>query len=460
MAAEAERGLAWREEYGRGGTEVGVARARDIKNRKNLSPDTVRRMKSYFARHEVDKQAEGFSPGEDGYPSAGRIAWALWGGDAGQSWANRKSEQLDNEAENMAAAKSWYALQSTEDGSATEIHLYDEIGGYGVGAKQFIADLKRNSGNRIHLRINSVGGSVTEGLAIANAIKRHKGGVTAHIDGLAASMATVIAVSADETAMSDNAIFMIHEPWSVGQGTADDLRAEAEVLDKMKKSLVRAYTKKTGLDDEEVEEMMKAETWMNAEEALSSGFVDYIEDGLEAAASITPETARQRFDKFQSSMSRKTKTIKAEEAAPEVVEPTVEAPVTEEAVDISEEVNMNAELQAKVDALQAELNAKVEAAQAQASEDIAKEIETLKAEVERLTSEVASRDEQINDLLAASKSAGEQAAAIVASVGIDATSVVAPAEELTPAQIFNSLSGAEAVEYFRANKRQIMASVY
>jgi HK97 family phage major capsid protein/HK97 family phage prohead protease len=99
MAAEAERGLDWREEFGRGGTAVGVARARDISNRVNLSPDTVRRMVSYFARHEVDKQGEGFSPGEEGYPSAGRIAWALWGGDPGQAWANRKAEQLDAEEE-------------------------------------------------------------------------------------------------------------------------------------------------------------------------------------------------------------------------------------------------------------------------------------------------------------------------------------------------------------------------
>jgi HK97 family phage prohead protease len=89
MAREAERGLAWREEFGRGGTEVGVARARDIKNRRNLSLDTVKRMKSYFARHEVDKQGQGWSPGEDGYPSAGRIAWALWSGDPGKSWANK-----------------------------------------------------------------------------------------------------------------------------------------------------------------------------------------------------------------------------------------------------------------------------------------------------------------------------------------------------------------------------------
>jgi len=99
MASEAERGLAWREEFGRGGTEIGVARARDIKNRANLSPETIRRMVSYFARHEIDKQAEGFSPGEEGYPSAGRIAWALWGGDPGQAWANRKSEELDREDE-------------------------------------------------------------------------------------------------------------------------------------------------------------------------------------------------------------------------------------------------------------------------------------------------------------------------------------------------------------------------
>lgn len=105
MAEEAERGLAWREEFGRGGTEVGVARARDIKNRANLSPETVRRMVSYFARHEVDKQAEGFSPGEKGYPSAGRIAWALWGGDPGKSWANRKSEELDREDEGRTMDK-------------------------------------------------------------------------------------------------------------------------------------------------------------------------------------------------------------------------------------------------------------------------------------------------------------------------------------------------------------------
>lgn len=99
MAEEAERGLAWREEFGRGGTLVGVARARDIANKRTLSPDTIRRMRSYFARHEVDKEGEGFSPGEDGYPSAGRIAWALWGGDPGKAWVEDQIDDMEDDME-------------------------------------------------------------------------------------------------------------------------------------------------------------------------------------------------------------------------------------------------------------------------------------------------------------------------------------------------------------------------
>ncbi len=92
---EAAQGLEWRDKFSRGGSEVGVARARDLSNGTNISPDTARRMASFFARHEVDKQGEGFQPGEDGFPSAGRIAWALWGGDPGQAWANKLTRQMD-----------------------------------------------------------------------------------------------------------------------------------------------------------------------------------------------------------------------------------------------------------------------------------------------------------------------------------------------------------------------------
>jgi HK97 family phage prohead protease len=103
---EAERALAWRREFGRGATAVGIARARDIKNGVRLSPSTVRRMKAFFDRHEIDSKAEGFRPGEKGYPSNGRIAWAAWGGDAGRRWAEKIVRRLN-------------AARSTDKRSAT-----------------------------------------------------------------------------------------------------------------------------------------------------------------------------------------------------------------------------------------------------------------------------------------------------------------------------------------------------
>lgn len=94
---EAARGLEWREEFGRGGTEVGVARARDLSNGRTISPDTARRMKAYFLRHEIDKESEGWNDDENGYPSAGRIAWALWGGDPGFAWVDDIVTRMDAE---------------------------------------------------------------------------------------------------------------------------------------------------------------------------------------------------------------------------------------------------------------------------------------------------------------------------------------------------------------------------
>lgn len=89
VAAAARRGLDLRREYGRGGTAVGVARARDLANRRDVSLDTVRRMVAYFERHAIDLEAPAARPGHPDYPSAGRVAWLLWGGDAGRAWARR-----------------------------------------------------------------------------------------------------------------------------------------------------------------------------------------------------------------------------------------------------------------------------------------------------------------------------------------------------------------------------------
>lgn len=114
---EAADGLAWRDEYGRGGTEVGIARGRDLSNGVNISPETARRMKAYFDRHEIDKQGEGWSPGEDGFPSNGRIAWALWGGDAGYAWSRKLVEQMnaaDEENRSMNIERRALAIDEVE----------------------------------------------------------------------------------------------------------------------------------------------------------------------------------------------------------------------------------------------------------------------------------------------------------------------------------------------------------
>ena len=97
---EAAKGLAWRSEYGRGGTAVGVARARDLSNGVNISPETARRMKAFFDRHQVNVGTTGWSPGEDGFPSNGRIAWALWGSDPGWAWSRKLVEQMNAADEN------------------------------------------------------------------------------------------------------------------------------------------------------------------------------------------------------------------------------------------------------------------------------------------------------------------------------------------------------------------------
>ena len=106
MATDAKRGLEWRKEFNRGGTLVGVARANQIISKENLSASTVTRMFSFFSRHEVDKQGQGFSQGEDGYPSAGRIAWALWGGDAGFSWSRKMRRRIEAEEDKALMGQS------------------------------------------------------------------------------------------------------------------------------------------------------------------------------------------------------------------------------------------------------------------------------------------------------------------------------------------------------------------
>ena len=146
MIAEAERGLEWRKEHGRGGTEVGVARARDISNGRELSIDTVKRMYSYFARHEVDKAGKGYNPGEEGYPSAGRIAWALWGGNPGQSFAKRIIRSVEAADEDDRAEISGKVKKTLSDKAKEHNEKVGDVASKRTSARTLGAVFRRGVG--------------------------------------------------------------------------------------------------------------------------------------------------------------------------------------------------------------------------------------------------------------------------------------------------------------------------
>lgn len=179
---------------------------------------------------------------------------------------------------------SWFQVSNLAKDTA-EILIYDEIGSWGIGAKDFITAFPKNATNVV-ISMNSAGGDVFDGLAIFNHLLNSPAKVTVKIDGLAASIASVIAMAGDEVIMAENAMMMIHNPWTLSVGTAADMRKSADLLDKTKKGLVNAYTMRTGMSDEEVSVLMDAETWMTAEEAVEMGFADTITEPVKIAASF------------------------------------------------------------------------------------------------------------------------------------------------------------------------------
>ncbi len=174
---------------------------------------------------------------------------------------------------------------ATKTDTEAEVSIYGTIGGFDINAKDFAEDLKGIDADTIHLRVDSPGGSVIDGISIFNALQRHPAKVVTHIDSLAASMGSVVAMAGDEVRMANNALIMIHEPWTVAMGNAEELRKNADTLEKMSGNILQAYSR-SQYTPEQVADLMKEETWMTAQDALDAGFIDYIDDGLKAVASI------------------------------------------------------------------------------------------------------------------------------------------------------------------------------
>lgn len=198
--------------------------------------------------------------------------------------------------------KKWYEMKA-KGAQKGEISIYDEIGLWGISAKDFTTDLKALGDIKVlDVHINSPGGSVTDGIAIYNSLKQHAARVNVHIDGIALSMGSVIAMAGDFIYMAENALFMIHNPWGGAMGDADELRKTADVMDKMKNSLIISYKTKTGMEESDISALMDAETWMSAAEALELGFIDEVSAEMDIAASFDMgkfdyKNMPQNFDK-------------------------------------------------------------------------------------------------------------------------------------------------------------------
>lgn len=187
-----------------------------------------------------------------------------------------------------------------------------------VTPAMFIGWLNKQDGKDVEININSNGGSVSAGLAIANAIKAYPGNVRANVLGLAASMASVIACAADELSLGKGAFLMIHNPWSSTVGTADNLRHEADVLDAMKESLIGFYLTKFDRTNEELSDLMSAETWIAAEEAerYSLAVVPFAGEDFQAAACLTRRAFAKAPDAAKAFFSVHEREIPEVPAAP------------------------------------------------------------------------------------------------------------------------------------------------
>jgi ATP-dependent Clp endopeptidase proteolytic subunit ClpP len=334
----AKRAIKYKEENGSScGTSVGWTRAGQLSRREKLSRSTIARMAS-FKRHEQHADV----PYSEG---CGGLMYDCWGGKSGVNWAIAKLKEIDGVAKKRkykykgeeydhkydfteaqmatlhdvgelyvtqtdedgtemtilftyehehdeVSAKiknsikmNWYDIKNVASDNVTEVMIYDEIGKYGVDAKSFIDEMKNiPNDTSVLLRINSPGGSVVDGLAIYDAISRMPQKVTTRIEGIAASMGSVIALAGDEVIMSENSLYMIHNVWGGEVGDAGDLRKAAELMDKMGDRLVSIYMSKTGNSEEQIRSWMNEETWFDSAEAVKYGFVDKIEEPIKLAA--------------------------------------------------------------------------------------------------------------------------------------------------------------------------------
>lgn len=185
--------------------------------------------------------------------------------------------------------RSWFKVLAKAADQPAEISIYDEIGMWGVTAKDFIDSLRGIESKAITVSINSPGGSVFDALAIYNALRMHDAEITVKVMGVAASAASLVAMAGDVIEMPENTFMMIHNPLTFAYGNSAELRDMAELLDKIGSSLTATYVARTGQPEADVQALLDAETWLTATEAVAKGFATVMLPALKVEAAFDIE---------------------------------------------------------------------------------------------------------------------------------------------------------------------------
>jgi ATP-dependent protease ClpP protease subunit len=242
-----------------------------------------------------------------------------------------------------AEGKTWFRFENIENADSsdcTDLYIYDEIGGWGVYSTDLIRELMRVTTAKVRVRINSPGGDVFEGLAIHNALSVLPAEVETYVEGHAASAANFIALAGTTRTYAKYSMGMAHNPSSGMWGEADDLRKMADLLDKVRDQLVKLYSDATGLDRDEWEALLRAETWFTAEEAVEFGLATRIDESAEKVTNAWDYSKVYNYagrDKAPAPRHKVTNSARATppakiypvvgEAGPELVYPLAENPL-------------------------------------------------------------------------------------------------------------------------------------
>lgn len=258
-------------------------------------------------------------------------------------------------------SKKFWRWSDSVDSNNSELILegpISEVSWWGdeVTPQEFRDELARHNGS-LTVVLNSGGGDVFAGMAIYNALREYKDGVTIRVDGIAASIASVVAMAADKVIMAPGSMMMIHKPWTMVIGDTNDLDKTKEILQGIEDSIIPIYVSRSGLDEAEIRQMLEAETWMTAEDAVSKGFADeYIEpkhkvsisDAIKNALnskelaismSATKKTLTELVEKVKADETKETPEPKPEPAKPVVDKAdALDKPAAESTVEPSDEV--------------------------------------------------------------------------------------------------------------------------